>query len=290
MSNVDAAELVLRSSNKAMHARDIARAIIDGNLAKLSGKTPWKTITARISMDILNSGEQSKFQRAGHAIFMLREWNAGKDFAVKRRKINPIDETIKAVPIDTFLSMLPKDGSDGLYTHNFQSLLDFAVDVPRAEAETSLNYVQLIPTFIVRKGSHILTYKRTKRLPESRLHHSWCVSFGGHMQSDDTAGLFNDQPLDNGNFVLRELYEELSFSENVKINYVGILYLQSNDFEKQHAGLVFDVAVPTEALINSLEPGMHTDVQLTPISQLLENINALDSWSRRLVRVTNGIV
>ena len=103
----------------------------------------------------------------------------------------------------------------------------------RASAEDTSDLVQLIPTFVVCRGSKVLTYRRTKRLPEARLHNSRCVSFGGHMQFNDLPDLFARSYTDPRGPMFRELYEELSFSEIVRPRYLGVLYLTASQFERR---------------------------------------------------------
>ena len=284
-TNLDAAAQVLAETGRALHAKDIAKLIIEKKLGRLSGSTPWKTVTAKISVDILRHAEHSRFQRSGHDLFALRVWGEAADFAVKRRRINPIDENIMVVPRSLFSELIGGPITAGLRQVDVKLLISNSVTMKRADAETTTDYVQIIPTFLIRKDRKILCYKRTKRLPESRLHHSWCVSFGGHLQSSDEAGLFLDEDRVFWGFIYRELFEELRFSDQVEPEYLGVLYLEENDFERQHAGIVFDVRISSATVFTSLEPGMHTDVRFVDVSDLAAQASELDSWSKLLIEV-----
>jgi predicted NUDIX family phosphoesterase len=285
---LQAAEAVLRQAHRSLHSREIAQAIIEAGLSQLTGKTPWKTVTARLSMDILDRGSASHFMRTSYGLFALREWDFATEFEVKRRRIAPIDETIRVVPRDKVEALKQEASlSSPLYSIGYEALISASIEMPRREAEETDECVQLIPTFVVRRGDKIWTYTRTKRLPEARLHHTRCVSFGGHMQAEDELYLFRDEKAYEGS-VLRELYEELAFTKDPTVRYLGAIHLTSNLFERQHLGLVFEVTVGTRAQVASLEPGMHTDVRPTPLAELRALAPSLDSWSQLLIRVIDG--
>jgi predicted NUDIX family phosphoesterase len=276
---VDASADVLRELGRPLHAREIAQAILTAGSARLSGLTPWKTVTSRLSTDIRKFGEVSQFQRAGHARFALREWGGSAEFLVNRRRMNPIEETIKVVPELEFRKLISEKQNDRLFKLDIEALIGVSIPMRRALAEDTAEFVQLIPTFVIRSGSKILTYRRTKRLPEARLHDVRCVSFGGHMQVDDDLDLFARSYLDPKSAMFRELYEELSFSRSVNPVYQGVLYLENSFFERQHVGIVFDVQVEDSVRVDSLETTRHIDVKYVDIHELLSESSDFDSWS-----------
>ena len=283
---IEAAVDVLREAGRPLHAHEIAHAILSSGIARLTGPTPWKTVTSRLSTDIRNLEGQSQFQRDGHARFALREWGT-TEFLVNRRRINPIDETIRVVPTDRFQRLLRRCRPRPLYRVNVENLVAASVAMKRANAEETAEFVQLIPTFVVRRGRKVLTYRRTKRLPEARLHNSRCVSFGGHMQVDDLPDLFARSYTDPDGPMFRELYEELSFSEPITPRYLGVLYLTGSEFERQHAGIVFDVNVRTSNEVANLETTRHGNVQFNDLREVACDADELDSWSRLLLGIIN---
>ena len=287
ISHLDAAEVALKSRDRPLSAKELVSVIQADALTELGGATPWKTVNARISTDILEYREASRFKRTFHGRFALRHWQCEPEFEVPRRSLAPLEETIKAVPASAFSSFDLEVGK--LTQLSIRSLVEVAVDVLRSDAETSQELVQLIPTFVVDDGASVLSYKRTKRLPEARLHDARCLNFGGHMQSEDLPSLFwNDDDV-FGQFVARELYEELSFSEPpIEIVYCGLLYLTGNEFERQHAGLVHIVRVKKDSEVASLEPGLHTDLRFVPKEQLSKFSATTDSWSACLSGVLYG--
>lgn len=273
-----------------MSSRDLAVAIAKLPDAKLEGQTPWKTINARISEDIRNLGNKSVFLRTGHGQFGLREWEDTAEFIAPTRKLNPIDETICVIPRDQLHHYKNSPTVSRLYEIDVRALLRDTIEMVRLDAEKTTSVVQLVPTFIVRVPGSLLCYTRTKRLPEARLHNHRSLSFGGHMQADDIPELFffDDDILSR--FLCRELYEEIEFDRDpIHINFLGLLHLEANDFELQHAGLVFDVLLAPETEIQSLEPGMHTDIAFDAIDDLQQRKSDYDSWSQLLLGVLEAL-
>lgn len=286
LSHLDAIEQILEAYLRPMSAPEIAAAITQSRIASIGGETPWKTIGARLASDIRDHAERSRFKRTYHGRFALRHWDYEPEFQVQKRVLNPLDETIKAVPIRTFLEIARGMAAGKSDPSDFRLLITAAIDLPRREAENTEEYVQLIPTFVICQNDDILTYRRTKRLPEARLHHARCINFGGHMQADDTPLLFWDDDAVVSHFLHRELFEELEFEPSTaSINPLGLLYLQSSSFERQHAGLTFQVVLEPSCRVRSLEPGMHSDMGFCPIDTLLSDRNEIDSWSRVLLDI-----
>lgn len=140
------------------------------------------------------------------------------------------------------------------------------------------------------RTNKILSFRRTKRLPEQRLHGAVSLNFGGHIEFEDAPTLFRGDTDVIENMLLRELYEELKFTPNkFTMDYIGTLYLEGNDFERQHAGIVFVVQLGPRISIDSREPGYHTDIKFLPFEYLIKEASLFDSWSKTLaVEVMNG--
>ncbi len=283
-THLEAIETALRLANKPLTSKELLTIIKQEQLADVSGKTPWKTLAARIAQDIVAHGAHSAFKRTYSGRYALRDWEFEPEYFGKRRKINPLEETIKAIPSDKFLTLITSNSS-GLYHAEIEDILILSIDIVRSDAEEREDLVQIIPTFVIEDSVNVVSYKRTKRLPESRLHHTTCLNFGGHLQSEDIPALFIKDKDIIHNFLYRELYEELRIdTKNIKISYKGIIYLKNSAFERQHAGIVYLVTLPDDAPIVSLEPGMHTDLKKIEKKFALENADEFDSWSSHLMR------
>lgn len=68
----DIAKLILSDSKKPLHYKEITRLATEKGLLKSDGKTPWATMNARLSMDIVNNGENSIFYRAQPGFFGIK--------------------------------------------------------------------------------------------------------------------------------------------------------------------------------------------------------------------------
>ena len=95
---LESCEVALRATGRPMTSRDLATYIASNTMTKVSGATPWKTINARISAEILDSGANSVFVRVGKGLFALREWEQLQEYTAPRRTIHPTMETIAVVP------------------------------------------------------------------------------------------------------------------------------------------------------------------------------------------------
>lgn len=281
LTHLEAIRMVLHQANRPMTSREIAVFLAEMTDVEIRGATPWKTVNARISEDIKNCGQSSEFMRTSQGQFGLRKWGDLPEFHSPPRKLRPIDETIRVVPSEVLSAHETKKNRFGFYDVDLRRVLSDSVEMVRLEAEETTEVVQLIPTFLIRSNGDLLCYTRTKRLPEARLHGARSLSFGGHLQSEDIPELFffDDRVLNE--FLYRELYEELELTPQPKeITFLGMLHLAGNDFEKQHAGLIYDVVLPEGTSFSSLEPGMHTDLSFDAVSGLLESKDDYDSWSR----------
>jgi len=69
----DAAVEILKGAGKPLHAKEIAKRIIDGGLWKSEGKTPDATVSARLYSDIKSNGDKSSFVKVGPQTFALRD-------------------------------------------------------------------------------------------------------------------------------------------------------------------------------------------------------------------------
>ena len=76
MTVQDAAIQILLSAGKPLHAKEIAKRIIDGGLWKSEGKTPEATVSARLYSDIKKNSDKSAFVKVGPQTFALQDFSA----------------------------------------------------------------------------------------------------------------------------------------------------------------------------------------------------------------------
>jgi predicted NUDIX family phosphoesterase len=214
----------------------------------------------------------------------LREWPDVAEARVPPRTVNPLDEEILVVPRGRFLSLLGRPSVTGLHQADFVDVVSASEVVSRREAEQTEDFVQLIPSFVILREREVLSYKRTKKTPESRLHDTRSIIFGGHLQAEDVPVLFISERDVITAFLFRELHEELSLSPPArKYIYAGVIYLDQTPFERQHAGLVFILEAAAGAMATSLEPGYHSSLEFIAWDRLRESSVMNDRWSATCV-------
>jgi len=76
----DIAYEVLKEESKPLHYREITTIAIKKGLLKTDGKTPWATMNAQLSMDIVQKGEESRFVRTEPGFYAL---NPNKSVTVR---------------------------------------------------------------------------------------------------------------------------------------------------------------------------------------------------------------
>jgi len=74
MNSLDAVEKVLSDAGEPLHYEEITKRILKQRLWKTEGKTPWATISARLSTDVKKNGAKSRFQRTAPGMYGLRSW------------------------------------------------------------------------------------------------------------------------------------------------------------------------------------------------------------------------
>jgi restriction system protein len=99
-----AAIQVLQQAGTALHAKDIAKLIIEAGLWKSDGKTPEATVSARLYSDIKSNGDKSCFVKVGPQTFALRDSTEieGDTASV----LAPVEKPSKPHPINAGFSFI----------------------------------------------------------------------------------------------------------------------------------------------------------------------------------------
>jgi predicted NUDIX family phosphoesterase len=237
-----AAYEILKKENRPLSAREIADLAVERGELRSEGKTPFQTMKSKLSTEILHKGIESPFMRVAEGKFALREWGTKEHIASRYQKAL-FDEDIVVFPAESLARYVPKPG---LHRNSFDrdALIAECRPMRRRLAEETYSVIQLVSVFIVRFEDKYLTYKRTKRLPESRLHGFYSFAFGGHLNPNDLKPLLNIfDPELAAPLLLRELGEELRINsdDSLDLRYRGLLYDDSREISKQHLGIAYDV-------------------------------------------------
>jgi len=98
-SFIKAAKLILEKEGRSMSASEITEEATKAGLIKTRGKTPQRTMGARIYMDIKRKGHESLFYKIEKGKFGLRKWREGKnefpDFSFKSAALKVLREKNK---------------------------------------------------------------------------------------------------------------------------------------------------------------------------------------------------
>lgn len=274
---------VLSREKRPLSPEEITRIALELGILKTSGKTPANSMKARLATDILRNKELSKFMRADSGSFGLREW--GQPEYIAQRFVPALfDEDVVVFPTEKLFDHIDRIGITRRKV-NTRRLLADCFSMRRKDAELTYDVIQLITLFIVRHQDKLLTHKRTKRLPEARLHGFYSVTFGGHLNPQDIGSfqpLFD--PFDPEQLCLgeRELREELRLSSLKDICYAGMIYDDSRDVSRQHLGIIFDVFAATNEFQIG-ERGFLTDAKYETIPELIQRLNDFENWSQMII-------
>ena len=286
MSFLDAAEQILAEAKEPLHPREIVKRALQQTLIESSGLTPDQTMKAKLSTDILSRNTDSRFMRTDKNRFGLRVW-AGKykEFVADRFQKALLDEEIVVFSRSLLGDFVPGPGLHQLSPDESQELLVSLHPMQRREAEEDMNVIQLVSAFLVRIGSRIATYKRTRRLPEARLHGCYSLLFGGHLNPDDVPPLFSIFDPDVGSlYIQRELREELRFKHPPEMTLKGVLYDTRREVSLQHLGVLYEVTAPADETVEVGERGFLQQLAFETPREIDARIDDFENWSELILR------
>ncbi len=264
---------------------EIAQYAINEGILVSRGKTPSQTIKAKLSTDILRRKAESRFKRTGPNTFALRVWHDIAEYRAPRYKKALMDEDIVVFDSDRLRDYFPCNGITNLSIEEGLELIGLTFPMRRSEAETRYDVIQLVSQFLVIYRHKIATHKRTRRLPEARLHGSHSILFGGHLNPDDITPLFG--PFDPGgaDFIRRELSEEVVIEGgSPTLTLLGSIYDPRTDVSRQHLGILYSVRVPPECRIEIGERGFLQQLSFSTPTDLAGRINEFENWSELVHR------
>ncbi len=177
--------------------------------------------------------------------------------------------------------------------------------VDRREAEATPAWKQWIPYCLLRCGAAggpdpagrgLFVVRRSGGQSETRLHGSWSIGLGGHVEPDDAQSGFAAGADGTAFFAAalrRELAEELDLRrlDLPRPRLVGLVNDDRTEVGRVHAGLVYvvDLGLPLHLAaeqvgireISKMNGGF---TSLVEFFELWQNPNQFESWSRLLVR------
>ena len=277
---LDAAYKVLRDEGRPLSHREIVDIALRKGVLRTMGKTPFQTMKSKLSTDILKRKGKSLFMRTEKGTFALREWaHQVVEYVADRYAKALLDEDIVVFPSAMLRKYIPGRGLHRTILKNSKELLSECFPMSRRKAEDDFSVIQLVSGFLVHYQDRFITYKRSKRLPETRLHGSYSILFGGHLNPDDVLSLFNIFRPEDGQILLRrELGEEVKLKSEPTIKYMGLIYDDSQRLSTQHLGLLFDVEMAS-AEYTIGERGFLMDARMETLNQIRARLSQFENWS-----------
>jgi predicted NUDIX family phosphoesterase len=280
---LDVAHKILMEEHRALSARELTDIGLQRGYLQTTGLTPAQTMKSKLSTDILTSKDESAFMRTEEGKFALREWKHERygEYVADRFAKGLLLEDAVVFPASSLSRYIPGPGMHAMALADGQSLLAECGPMLREDAESDFSVIQLVSVFVLRYENRYLTYKRTKRLPESRLHGCYSMVFGGHINPDETLPLFNIFDPHNGEWLLRrELEEEVRFDRESfpEICYKGLLYDNSREVSKQHLGIVYDVFLRSAEFAIG-ERGFLMDAKFESLDEIDARSTEFENWS-----------
>jgi predicted NUDIX family phosphoesterase/dephospho-CoA kinase len=294
------AETVLRKHRRPLKAREIVSFGIDDGLFadREISKTPQKSMQARLSLDILEKGPDSKFLRTGPGLFFLRAMlgtlQMADEYTAVRRVPAPPSENVMVIDREGYSDIVDFQGIDILHTDRLRGLLSSSRlhYVPRTAAETNNNCKQFVTYTLIQNQTKLLSFRRGQyNRAANFLRGAFCVGFGGHVTETDL-NIFTYRDHGIRANAAREISEEIRFKwgrpkidpENIEI--MGILNDDSSDVGVRHLGVVLRYWVPEGEDWTEPIRGEASVNQLRWLDLTKPNLNLLqfEYWSQLCLR------
>lgn len=292
---LEAARATLDAVDEPLTARGLVDHAVRLGFLNSSGATPMQTMKARLSDDIRQRKTSSAFMRTEKGTFALRAWgDRYSEYVADRFQQALLDEDAVVFDREHLPLLVPGTGLHPGAPSDDARLLALCHPLLRREAETNPDVIQLVSGFIVRWQDRYLTYKRSARLPEARLHGEYSISFGGHLTprdlfdtpvwpADPNAVLWNIFDPTNGiQLLLREFREELRVEKAPSFTYRGLLYDDAREVSKQHIAIVYDVDLASPEYSIG-ERGFLIDAKYETLSEVVERANDFENWSQMII-------
>lgn len=284
---LNAAYRVLNEEGKPLSPTRITEIALAKGWLATQGKTPWQTMKSKLSTSILVRQDKSPFMRTRQGLFGLRAWK-GLDldeYIADRYQRALLEEEVVVFPASSLQRYIPGRGLHPNLLEKGSKLLAECRPMQRQAAELNFSVIQLVSVFLVRYADSLLTYKRTRRLPESRLHGAYSAIFGGHINPQDLPPLFDVfEPEISGIYLLRELKEEIRIpaAPAPSIVFRGVLYDDTRELSRQHLGITYNVFLASPQYEIG-ERGFLMDAKFETMASIVDRFDDFENWSQMLV-------
>lgn len=190
---------------------------------------------------------------------------------------------------------------------NVRHLVESIISIPglskfvrRGDAETDTTMLQPIPYCLIMCTStkRVLSYKRSKKGGEARLHDMYSVGFGGHVNADDAFNYLQHHvnhhllaPIEGyreliNSSLCRELFEELEIREDIGTRTEPLpmyIYDSSTEVSSVHFGLPYICLIDDESSVKQKEDAVVELEWLDVTKDSIEKLN-FESWSKIVLK------
>jgi len=191
-----------------------------------------------------------------------------------------MEELVFAFPTDEFWKLMTYK-KKGLIKGNREVLKKIAqkgLFLRRSELEEDPTFKQIIPYAIIsNKGSYYLI-KRTSKQTEKRLHNSFSLGVGGHMNPNDSMELREQYLIDE---LKRELFEEVKLLNGClieDIEFIGFINDDTISVGRVHVGLLYNIHVSNKEVYINETDKMTADWIDKP--NLAEFYEGMETWTK----------
>jgi len=150
--------------------------------------------------------------------------------------------------------------------------------------EEDPNFKQIIPyVVVVNEKNEVLTYQRSPKSGEDRLHNMYSIGVGGHLdenlENKTEAGM--EIYLDG---MIREIEEELGIkAHRNNFDIKATIYDDSNDVGKVHFGVVSLLRIDSKEFSHEGEMDILVNREFLTLDELLNRHDSLENWSKILI-------
>jgi predicted NUDIX family phosphoesterase len=293
---LEIAEKAIRKEGRPLHPKEILRVARENGLMPqhLFGKTPYKTMAARLSTDIRDSKAKSIFFRTASNRFFLLEMRGKEqvEFKAPRRQKTLHNEnilTIDAKFLENFARVGVSPDPLALIREAYnRGMLKYLV---RKGAERQYEAKQIISYALIHNNGNLLTYRRGRfNSAADEIQGMRSVGFGGHV-ADTDRDLFDQSGFGIIANARRELVEELVFDsrELVRLNdpstieVLCLINTNETDEARKHiaATVIYHCSSEFDPVKNEMSI---TDLRWTSLNSPENNLDNFEPWSQMLLR------
>jgi len=294
---LQAVEIILRDLKRPLHAMELVDEIRRRSLTEISGETPWKTVNARISVDIRRN-RNTTFKRVAPATYGLTSFPQ-EEYAPKtysKRYSHLFDDQVLVFPSVVLDDVGYFHGINKDYTRYHDALLSPTSSkyprfwMYRDVAERDFEHKQIVCYVLVKYRDSLLRYRRGARTSLRDNTGIYSIGFGGHLECRD----LNFWSIKDGDFgythcVSREIQEEIGVrveDTRIRSSIVGALNDDSVEQGRQHFAFVhvLELSKPdyekSERWIN--------DLKLVRIADLGSDFERYEYWSQLCIQAFFG--